>query len=136
MASECLLYWKCWGRERLKIKEGKFGSLISSNLPLSLSSFYLSLSSFAEVPQCRVPIASRSGVISNMIAAMLSKTYTHTCARSGMCALLCLSFSPETHRYLCEDSLLNRIIEICNRIDRVNDGTGLNEKTVNKTLVE
>ena len=71
-----------------------------------------------------------------MISAMLSKTYTFTCARSGMCALLCLSFSPETHEYLSVDSLLERIIEICNRVNNINDGTGTNEKIINKTLVE
>lgn len=108
-------------------------NMICLDLLLSLS---FSLSSFAEVPQCRVPIASTPNVIDTMIAAMLSTTYTYTCARSGTCAILCLSFSPETHGYFYDEVVLNRILEICNRTHHVNDGTTIAERTVNQTLVE
>jgi hypothetical protein len=94
------------------------------------------IGNFAEIPQCRVTIASNQSVIDNMMGAMLSNTYTYTCARSAMCALLCISFGPETHQYLSEESILNRILEICYRIQHINDSTPYTEKLINQTLIK
>ena len=88
------------------------------------------------MPQCRIPIASSAEVINTLFAAMLSPTYTYTCARSGMCAMLCLSFSPNTHRYINQEETLVKVLEVCERTHTVPDGTSENERSTNQTLVE
>ena len=87
------------------------------------------------MPQCRLPIALSSEVIETLLAAMLSPTYTYTCARSGMCAMLCLSFSPSTHQYINQKVTLERVLEICHRTHLLSDGTSDKERSINQTLV-
>ena len=94
--------------------------------------------SFAEMPDCRYTIASTPDVIANMIAAMLCLTYTYDCCRSGMCALLCLSFSRETHRFLDDNTTLERILRISKKGGPIMDAfTGAidHDKLATQTLV-
>ena len=99
--------------------------------------FFYSLKniSFAEMPQCRLPIASSAEVVDALLAAMLSPTYTYTCARSGMCAMLCLSFSPCTHKYIKQEETMAKVLEIYDRTCVVSDGTSDKETAINQTLV-
>lgn len=92
--------------------------------------------SLAEVPECRLKIASTPLVVDHLIDAMLSSTYTYACARSGMCALMCLSFSLETHQYLCKESIVSSVLELCERTHNVEDGTSQQERRTNQILVE
>ena len=87
------------------------------------------------MPQCRIPIASSVEVIDTLLAAMLSQTYTYTCARSGMCAMLCLSFSPSTHQYISQEETLTRVLGIYYRTFTKSDGTSDNVRSINQTLV-
>ena len=103
---------------------------------LSSSSLTFTISSLAEVPECRLMIASTPHVIEHMIDAMLSSTYTYTCAQSVMCAIMCLSFSMETHQYLCRDSIVSSLLEMCEKIHRVPDYTSVAERQINRVLVE
>ena len=105
-------------------------------LPPSSSSLSFTISSLAEVPECRLRIASTPHVVDHMIDAMLSLTYTYRCARSIMCAIMCLSFSMETHQYLCRDSIVSSLLEICERIHKVPDNTSVAERQTNRLLVE
>ena len=98
-------------------------SLSLHSLPSSSSSLTFTISSLAEVPECRLMIASTPHVIEHMIDAMLSSTYTYTCAQSVMCAIMCLSFSMETHQYLCRDSIVSSLLEMCEKIHKVPDYT-------------
>ena len=96
----------------------------------------LSHCSLAEVPECRLKIASTPHVVEHLIDAMLSSTYTYTCARSGVCAIMCLSFSMETHQYLCRDAIVSSILEICDKTHSVGDNTSAAERQTNQILVE
>ena len=55
-----------------------------------------------------------------------------------MCALLCLSFSHETHQFLDDNATLENILKISNKGGSVIDaitGTIDNDKLANQTLV-
>ena len=67
---------------------------------------------------CRLLIASTPRVIDTLMAAMLSPTYTSTymCSRYVVCTLLCLSFSPETHKFLNNYETYDNIMKLCDKI--------------------
>ena len=104
---------------------------------LCCSVFFLeSCCSLSEVPECRLKIASTPQVVEHMIDAMLSTTYNYSCARSGLCALMCLSFSEETHMYLCTKSIVSSVLEICDRTRNVPDWSTPKERQTSQVLVE
>ena len=92
--------------------------------------------SLSEVPECRLKIVSTPQVVEHMIDAMLSTTYNYSCARSGLCALMCLSFSEETHMYLCTKSIVSSVLEICDRTRTVPDWSTPKERQTSQVLLE
>ena len=101
---------------------------------------FLCIYSFAETPnlQCRLEISSTPGVIETLMIAMLSPSYTNTyvCSRLIVHTLLCLSFSPETHRYLNKAQTYDAIMKLCKQTELSPTPTSVHShKIVHQTII-
>ena len=59
-----------------------------------------------------------SGVVEQMVSAILSPSYSVICAEIVLSSFLCLSYSPSTHRYLAQPHILHGVLESCKRFNR------------------
>lgn len=67
----------------------------------------------AELPECRVEIASNKEFMEQVIATMVTVAYKYIARQVALAGLLCLAYSPETHVYLTEPSMIEGIQEAC-----------------------
>ena len=71
--------------------------------------------SLAELPECRLQIASNSKILQQFIAVMLTPTYIYIASLVTVAGMLCLAYSVETHPYLTQPSIIEGVIEACER---------------------
>ena len=67
----------------------------------------------AELPECRLQIASNETILHQLVAVMLTPTYKYIASLVTVAGLLCLAYSPETHQYLARPFVIDGIIEAC-----------------------
>ena len=72
-----------------------------------------SFPSLAELPKCRLAIASNEILLSQLLGVMMSPTYKYIAPLVIMAGLLCLAYSPETHPYLSKLEVVEGVIEAC-----------------------
>ena len=73
----------------------------------------LSLSSLAELPECRVQIASNEQLLQQFMGAMLTPSYIYIVSLVTAAGLLCLAYSSETHHHLAKPHIIDGIMEAC-----------------------
>ena len=69
--------------------------------------------SLAELPECRLQIASNTKILEQFIAVILSPTYKYIASLATIAGMLCLAYSPETHPYLTRPEVTEGVIEAC-----------------------
>ena len=69
--------------------------------------------SLAELPQCRLQLASDKLVVNQFIATMLTPTYKYIASLVTVAGMLCLSYSPETHVHLIRSEVLVGVMHTC-----------------------
>lgn len=72
-----------------------------------------SSSSLAELPECRLQLASNRDVVDQFIAIMLTPTYKYIASLVTVAGLLCLSYSPETHVHLARREVISGAMVAC-----------------------
>ena len=69
--------------------------------------------SLAELPQYRVLLASNQQLMLQFIHIMHSPAYNyHTCLVT-LAGMVCLTYSRETHQYLCRPEIIDGVLETC-----------------------
>lgn len=71
----------------------------------------MSLYSLAELPECQLPIASRSDILKQTLHIALSPSYSCPTAALASETFLCLAHYPATHQYLASDYIISGMLK-------------------------
>lgn len=71
----------------------------------------VSLYSLSELPECQVPIASRSDILRQTVHIALSPTYSCPTAALSSEVFLCLAHAPATHQHIASDYVISGMLK-------------------------
>lgn len=71
--------------------------------------------SLAEIPRCRLAIASNPLLLRQLVGMMLTPSYKYIAPLVTIAGLLCLAYSPETHPFLATPEVVEGVMDACEK---------------------